>query len=132
MARKPFWNGTFQGLIVAMGDKARVVGASGSAIGLAGFAAALGLCCTVPWAVALLGVSGAVAFARLTFLAPYAAAGAALLLGMAFWWAYRPVAPCAETACAPASRRLLRSIVWIAGALAGVLVVLGLRYQMTF
>lgn len=114
-----------------MGDKVRVVSAAGGAVGLAGFVAALGLCCTLPWAVALLGVSGAVAFARLTFLAPYGAAGAALLLGVAFWWAYRPLVACADAACVPKSRRLLRSIVWIAAALVGALTVVGLRYQVT-
>jgi len=55
-----------------MGKKGRVIGAAGGAVGLGGFAAALGLCCSVPWAVALLGVGGAVAFARLAFLMPYA------------------------------------------------------------
>jgi hypothetical protein len=113
-----------------MGEKARVAGVAGGAVGLAGFAAALGLCCTVPWAVALLGVSGAVAFARLTFLAPYSVLGAVLLLGVGFWLAYRPSPGCAEPVCTPKARRLLRSIVWVAAALVGVLTVLGLRYQM--
>src|SRR5882724_9442804 len=80
----------------AMGERRRVVGAAGGALGLSGFAAALGMCCSVPWAVALLGVTGAVAFARLAFLLPYALIASAALLAMGFWWAYRPVAQCAD------------------------------------
>jgi hypothetical protein len=37
-------------------------------LGLGAFAAAIGACCGFPCAVALLGVSGAVALARLSFL----------------------------------------------------------------
>lgn len=111
--------------------KRRVIGAAGGAVGLGGFAAALGLCCTAPWAVALLGVTGAVAFARLAFLLPYAVAGSVLLLGVAFWWAYRPLAVCADAACEPNSRRLLRAIVWLAAALVAALSIVALRYQVT-
>jgi hypothetical protein len=100
-----------------MNEKARVLGSAGGALGLGAFAAAIGACCGVPWAVALLGVSGAVALARLTFLLPYALLGAGALLAVAFWWAYRPVAVCAEGACNPVSRRPLRIIVWAATVL---------------
>ena len=114
-----------------MDEKRRALGAAGGAVGLGGFAAALGLCCTVPWTVALLGVTGAVAFARLAFLLPYALAGAVLLLGLAFWWAYRPVTACSGDACAPPPRRLLRTIVWGAAVVVGTLAVAALRYQVT-
>lgn len=50
-----------------MSEKARVLGTAGGALGLGAFAAASGACCGVPWAVALLGVSGAVALARLSY-----------------------------------------------------------------
>lgn len=70
-----------------MGEKLKV---AGGAVGLGGFAAALGLCCGVPWAVALLGVTGAVVLARLAFLLPYALAGAAVLLGFGFWFSDWP------------------------------------------
>jgi hypothetical protein len=109
-----------------MGDKARVVGAAGGALGLSGFAAALGLCCTVPWAVALLGVTGAVAFARLSFLLPYAVIGSALMLGAAFWWANRPATACMDDTCAPGKRRALRVTVWVAAILVGALSVIAL------
>jgi hypothetical protein len=51
-----------------MSEKARVLGTAGGALGLGAFAAAIGACCGFPWAVALLGVGGAVALARLSFL----------------------------------------------------------------
>ena len=100
-----------------MTEKARVLGTAGGALGLGAFAAAIGACCGFPWAVALLGVSGAVALARLSFLLPYTLFGAVALLAIAFWWAYRPVAVCAEGTCNPASRRPLRIIVWAATVL---------------
>ena len=112
-----------------MGEKGRVLGAAGGALGLGGFAAALGLCCTVPWAVALLGVTGAVAFARLAYLLPYALMGAGILLAVAFWYAYRPPASCADGACAPATRRTLQWIVWIAGLVVCVLAIVGTMSQ---
>lgn len=100
-----------------MNDKARVIGTAGGAVGLGAFAAAAGACCALPWAVALLGVGGAVALARLSFLLPYALIGAAALLAVAFWWAYRPRAVCDDDACDPTKRRPLRWIVWVATAL---------------
>lgn len=98
-----------------MAEKLKVFGAAGGAVSLGGFAAALGLCCSVPWAVAVLGVSGAIALARLAFLLPYALAGATLLLALGFWLAYRKPA-CPDAACPPQSRRLLQSIVWMTAA----------------
>lgn len=49
-----------------MGERTRVIGTAGGALGLGAFAAAIGACCGLPWAVALLGVGGAVALARLS------------------------------------------------------------------
>jgi hypothetical protein len=100
-----------------MSEKARVIGSAGGALGLGAFAAVVGSCCGLPWAVALLGVSGAVMLARLSFLLPYALFGAGLLLTVAFWWAYRPLAVCADGACNPRYRRPLRRIVWGAAVL---------------
>jgi hypothetical protein len=65
-----------------MSEKTRVIGTAGGALGLGAFAAAIGARCGLPWAVAILGVSGAVELARLSFL----------LLAVGFWWAYRPAA----------------------------------------
>ena len=113
-----------------MGEKARIIGAAGGALGLGGFAAALGLCCTVPWAVALLGVTGAIAFARLAFLLPYALIGAVALLAVGFWWAYRPLV-CADNTCTPTNRRALRWIVWLAALIVGALSIIVLSLQVT-
>jgi hypothetical protein len=98
-----------------MAEKLKVFSVAGGAVSLGGFAAALGLCCGVPWAVALLGVSGAIAFARLAFLLPYALAGAVLILAFGFWLAYRRPA-CPDGTCPPQPRRLLQSIMWITTA----------------
>ena len=114
-----------------MTDRTRVIGAASGALGLGGFAAAIGLCCSVPWAVAILGVSGAVAFARLAFLLPYALIGAASLLGVAFWFAYRKPIDCADGACSPQSRRMLRWIVWSAAALVAALAFVALTMPVT-
>jgi hypothetical protein len=100
-----------------LSDKSRVIGSAGGALGLGVLAAAIGACCGLPWAVALLGVSGAVALARLSFLLPYALAGSGVLLAVAFWWAYRPPAVCADGSCDVAARRPLRWVVWGAALL---------------
>lgn len=113
----------------AMRDKRRVIGAAGGAVGLGGFAAALGLCCSVPWVVALLGVGGAVAFARLAFLLPYALILSALLLALGFWWAYRPEPACGDGTCNPRDRRLLRWAVWIATVAVAALAFIALTSQ---
>ena len=114
-----------------MSEKGRVIGAASGALGLGGFAAALGLCCTVPWAVTLLGVTGAIAFARLAFLLPYALIAAAALLGVGFWYAYRRPVACADGSCAPASRRTLQWIVWIAALIVVALSSVALSLQVT-
>jgi hypothetical protein len=100
-----------------MKDKMRVIGSTGGALGLGAFAAAVATCCGVPWTVALVGVSGAVALARLSFLMPYALLGAGGLLAVAFWWVYRPPAVCADGTCDTSGRRPLRWIVWGAALL---------------
>ena len=114
-----------------MSEKARIIGAATGAFGLSGFAAAIGLCCTVPWAVSLLGVAGAVAFARLAFLLPYGVIGAAAFLGLAFWWAYRRRAVCADGTCAPENRRGLQVFVWIAAAVVVAFSVIALTMRVT-
>lgn len=106
-----------------MSDNKRVIGAAGGALGLGAFAAALGTCCIAPWAVSVLGVSGAVALARLAVLQPYALIAAGILLGVAFVWAYRPAPACADGTCVTTSKRRLRWTVWMAAAVVAVLAV---------
>ena len=109
--------------LVLDGRGQQVIGAASGALGFGAFAAALATCCGVPWAVALFGVTGAVALARLAYFLPYTVIGAVLLLTVAFWLAYRPAPVCADGTCQTASRRPLRWAVWIAALLvAGLLI----------
>ena len=121
----------FDGYQGQVNEKARIVTATTGAFGLGGFAAAVGLCCTVPWAVALLGVTGAVAFARLAFLLPYSVIGAAGLLGLAFWWVYRTPAECKDRTCQPPNRQKLRWFVWISAVVVTALSIVALTMQVT-
>jgi hypothetical protein len=94
----------------------RVLGAAGGAVGLSAIAAMLGTCCVAPWAVSLIGVAGAVALARFSAWAPALIAGAVLLLGLAFYFAYRPRPACMDGSCDATSQRRLRWVAWV-GAL---------------
>ena len=80
-----------------MSDKKRVIGTTGGAVGLS-------------------------ALARLTFLQPYVLLGTAGLLGLAFWFAYRPNPVCADGTCEVSSQRGMRSVVWVAAAVTVLLV----------
>ena len=93
-----------------MNEKPQVLGVTGGAVGLSALALAFGACCVAPWAVTLLGVSGAVLLARLAFVQPYVVAATLLLLGTGFWLAYRR--PRAQAACDIAQQRRLRWLVW--------------------
>ncbi|MGH8291301.1 MAG: hypothetical protein ACREV7_20275 [Steroidobacteraceae bacterium] len=104
-----------------MSEKPEALGAAGSAVGLSALAFALGACCVAPWAVALLGVGGAVMLARLAVLQPYVVAVTLVLSGLAFWYAYRKQPAAALASCPVGSRRGLRVVVGI-GALIVVLV----------
>lgn len=78
-------------------------------------------CCIGPVALVLLG-AGSIG-ASLSALEPYRPAlltATALLLGGAFFVAYRPIADC--DACSPASRTRTRVAVWFAAAFAIALV----------
>jgi mercuric ion transport protein len=113
----------------SMEEKTRIAAASGGALTLSTLAAAFGLCCTVPWAVTLLGVGGAVVFARLAFLLPYAIIGAFALLGIGFWLAYRQPASCAVGERKPTSRRPLQWTVWIAALIVCAMTVVAFTSQ---
>jgi hypothetical protein len=97
-----------------MSERKRMFGVAGGAVGLSGLAAALGTCCVAPWAVTVLGVSGAITLARLARIQPYLLIVAAVLLALAFYWAYRPQPACADGTCAPTQRQRQRWVVWTA------------------
>ncbi|HEX3398629.1 MAG TPA: mercuric transporter MerT family protein [Steroidobacteraceae bacterium] len=104
-----------------MSNKSKVLGATGGAVGLSAVALAFGLCCVAPWAVALLGVGGAILLARLAFFQPYVIAGTLVLIGAGFWYAYRKRTGAGGEACAVENRKSLRWMVWV-----GALIVLAL------
>ena len=99
-----------------MNSKPPIVGAAGGAVGLSAFALALGACCVAPWAVTLLGVSGAVLLARLSYLQPYVVIGTLVLVSLGLWFAYRPGPAGPDATCDVAKQRRLRWLVWIAVA----------------
>jgi len=71
------------------------------------------LCCILPVAVAVLGVGSAALGAKLEPFRPYFAGATTLLLGFAFYRAYRPVECAPGEACAvPANRRRTRIMLW--------------------
>ena len=95
-------------------EKPQVVGITSGALGLSAIALAFGVCCVAPWAVAILGVGGAVLLARLAFLQPYVVAGTIILLGV---WLLVCVSPptCGERHLHDVTQqRRLKWIVWSA------------------
>lgn len=96
---------------------AKAAAATGGAVGLSAIASFIGLCCIGPWAVALLGVPGAVALARFEPLRPYILASAAALLVWAIWRVYRPL-PVTGEACDTKRRSIwLQAALWISALL---------------
>lgn len=84
---------------------------------LAAFGASL--CCTLPIAVALLGVGSAALGAKLEPFALWLSGLTVVFLGFAFYQAYKPVECEPGEACAfPASRRRHRIVLWIVAIVA--------------
>lgn len=99
-------------------------GATGGSIGLSALAAAIGLCCVAPWAVALLGVSGAVALAGLGSYRLYFIIVAVVLFAGAVWAAYHRRHAGGAVACGHHSRWLtllfaLNALLLLAAIFAG-------------
>jgi mercuric ion transport protein len=88
-------------------------------LGLSAIALAFGVCCVAPWAVTILGVSGAVLLARLAFFQPYVVAGTIILLGLGFWFVYRR--PSSAGVCDVTQQRRSRWIVWSAAIIVVVI-----------
>jgi len=90
-------------------------------LGLGAMLAAVGasLCCILPIAVAVLGAGSAAFAARVEPLRPWLMGFTALLLGFAFYRAYRPEACAPGGTCAvPVRRRRSRIMLWIVAVIA--------------
>lgn len=97
-------------------DKPKILGVTGGAVALSTLALAFGACCVAPWAVAVLGVGGAVMLARLAGLQSPVVAVTLLLVALGFWYAYRKRFSARAGECTVEDRKGLRIAVWI-GAL---------------
>jgi mercuric ion transport protein len=96
-----------------------------TAIGVIGSALAASACCIGPVAFSLLGAGALGASAvKLEPYRPWFIAFTVVLLGLAFYSAYRPVSAeqCADGACTPRSRRPARVLAWLATVTAVVLI----------
>lgn len=102
-----------------MNEDKRLIVTSGSAISISAIASFVGLCCIGPWAVALFGVSGAIAMARWQPVRPYLLGVALILLGWAFWRIYGPARKrlCEAGLCSPKPSIWLQGSLWLATAL---------------
>lgn len=77
------------------------------------------LCCTLPIAVALLGVGSAGLGAKLAPFTPWLNGLTVVFLGFAFYQVYKPVECEPGEACAvPASRRRRRIALWVVAIVA--------------
>ncbi len=105
-----------------MREDKKLAATSGSAIGISAIASFIGLCCIGPWAVALLGVSGAVAMAKWQPFRPYLLGLAVVMLLWAFWRVYGPRRKklCAAGLCAARPSLWLQGSLWLAAILIGL------------
>jgi MerT mercuric transport protein len=93
----------------------RAIGAGAAAGGLSAFVAAIaGLCCVGPLAIAVIGVSGAVAAASLKPYRLPLLAVSFLLLAAAFWRTYRPRMATTGGSCPIVVGRVTRVGLWVA------------------
>jgi mercuric ion transport protein len=96
-----------------------------AALGGVGAALAASACCIGPVAFSLIG-AGAVGASAVALepYRPWFIGMTVLLVGFAFYSAYRPlpVDACADGACTPPSRRAARLLAWIAAVIAAVLI----------
>jgi hypothetical protein len=102
------------------------------ALSVGGLAAFLGACCGVPWLVAAIGVTGAIAVARIAFVAPYLWVLAFAASITALIWAYRAEPMCAA-ACTPTQRRGRLIGVWVVAlTLLGLFIAVGGWHSFVF
>jgi mercuric ion transport protein len=100
-----------------------VIGSSLGAIASGLAATATTFCCVGP-AVIALGTSGVLAAARLAPYRPYFILGSVLLLGFAFWLAYRPRGGCVGKTCTTTDAKITRTLLWIAALVTGAAILL--------
>ena len=98
-----------------------------TAMGVVGAALAVSACCIGPVVFSLVGAGALAAFAvKLEAYRPWFLGLTLVLVGVAFFSAYHPAAneSCSADggACTPASRRTAKIMVWIAAALAVLLI----------
>ena len=93
-----------------------VIGASLGALGAAGTAIAASLCCVGPVVVALLGTGGAIAVAKLEPWRPYLLGLGVVILGIAFWLAYRSGGVCRDGSCTKRTSRFVKFSLWTSAA----------------
>jgi mercuric ion transport protein len=96
-----------------------------AALGGVGAALMASACCIGPVAFSLIGAGAVEASAvALEPFRPWFIGVTALLVGFAFYNAYRPlpVDACLDGSCPPRSRRAVRVLAWIAAVVAAVLI----------
>ena len=103
-------------------------GTAGLSILLSGLTSAVALCCFAPWVVPLLGVSGAIWFARLGPYRPYFIGVSAVLMAVAIVGAYRSRKACAVDPVLRRRRMWLNLVVAI-GTLVLILAVFSGRLE---
>lgn len=97
-----------------MRERVRILSAAAGSLGVAGVAWMLAACCGIPWVVAVLGVSGAIAVSRFASAAPYLWLLVALLAAASGWWAFRPRRACDDGTCERPTGWTVRALVLIA------------------
>lgn len=97
-----------------------------AAMGVIGAAVAASACCIGPVVFSLLGAGALGAAAtKLEVYRPWFLGLTLVLVGVAFYSAYRPAANescAADGTCTPGSKRAAKFMVWIAAALAALLI----------
>ncbi len=96
-----------------------------AAIGGIGAAAVASACCIGPVAFSLMGAGALGAAAvRLEPYRPWFMAFTLMLLGLAFYGAYRPLSAdgCEDAVCTPQSRRGAKVLAWLAALIAALLI----------
>ena len=95
-----------------LGANVPVLGALGAVL----TSTAASICCIGPAGIALLGVNGAIFAAGLKPYRIYLLSGSLVLIGLAFWLAYRPGTTRAR-ACPVPIGRVKKTILWSSAAL---------------